>query len=211
MTNLLCMVIAVVSEKLFLLWLIFLQMTSGSSVPSTRLGWTPARVSDDPRWACASYSWLSSGVMLPWTPVSVHGLKSMLSVLLHFEPLPFQWGQMRSWGGSGKVSGWRIGSVWQGCLTWLSDTERMIRAEVGEGEVGVRTQVNGRRAREVTRSHPLPVFVRLSSALPGWSCLILLQFCNNIRLPLILLGRQGLLPSRQYWWKRKFSKGYYPD
>lgn len=49
--------------------------------------------------------------------------------------------------------------------------------------------------RKFTGNHSLPIFVRLSSSLSEWSCLILLQFCNDIVLPLLVMRRQDFLTS----------------
>lgn len=121
-----------------------------------------------------------------------------------FSTVTSPWGQMRIQDGNREVSGSRMESVWHGCCMreetlgqWSGSLKGM---SVWEPAVS---------GREVTGNHGLPIFVRLSSSLSEWSCLILFQFCNSIGLPLLIMRRQGFLTPNADG--RDFSKRYRPE
>lgn len=93
-----------------------------------------------------------------------------------FDLWPSQWGYIRIRGGSREGSGSRTESIWCRCITWRSDHQGPWSGQRSEADVAV--PATGEEG-EKPGSQGLPMFLRLSSSLPQWSCLILLQFCSN--------------------------------
>lgn len=145
----------------------------------------------------------ASGIPIPWNPGLWVELQTCSYVILHFwlvaNPMKLNenWRQeQRRVRFEDRIHLTQMLYM----LKWPTDPQGQWLGQTSDNGMWVWEPAVG--GREVTVSHSLPIFVRLSSLLPEWSCLILLQFCNNTGLPLLLLGRQNFFPSRQCWRKR---------